>query len=116
MADAPPVDPAQAFFNATAAAQLAILPHFSNNVKDDNYTPSQWLDKVLSHKEAGHWTDEQTIAHVRNAFRGNQVLKWFSSLQVLGIDIKVWANIQTAFQKDFKAAPTTTSVVFKIAD
>ena len=32
---------AQAFMNANAAAQLAVLPHFSNNSTEDQFTPAQ---------------------------------------------------------------------------
>ena len=41
---------AQLFINAQAAAQLAVLPTFSNIFKDDNFTPTQWLQKVINHK------------------------------------------------------------------
>ena len=110
------MDAAQAFLNATAAVQLATLPLFSNNLKEDKFTPAQWLQKVNSHKTAATWTDVETITHVCNAFRGQEVLDWFDSLAPLGVNTAVWAEIQTAFQIDFKAAPTTTSVIFKIAD
>ena len=46
------MDAAQAFLNATAAVQLATLPLFSNNLKEDKFTPAQWLQKVNSHKTA----------------------------------------------------------------
>ena len=107
---------AQAFLNATAAVQLATLPQFSNSLKEDKFTPAQWLQKVNSHRVAAGWTDVETITHVCNSFRGQEVLDWFDSLAPLGINTTVWAEIQAAFEFDFKAAPTTTSVVFKIAD
>ena len=62
-------DAQQLFLNAQAAAQLAVLPTFSNVYKDDNFTATQWLQKVLNHKTGAGWTDEQTITHVRNPFR-----------------------------------------------
>ena len=107
---------AQAFLNATAAVQLATLPQFSNSLKEDKFTPAQWLQKVNSHRVAAGWTDVETITHVCNSFRGQEVLDWFDSLAPLGVNTTVWAEIQLAFEFDFKAAPTTTSVVFKIAD
>ena len=110
------MDAAQAFLNANAAAQLAVLPHFSNKSSEDQFTPAQWLQKVVSHKEAAQWTDLQTITHFRNALRGTSALNWFNSLEHLGVDITVWANVKTRFEVDFKAAPTNSSVVFKIAD
>jgi hypothetical protein len=93
-----------------------VLPHFSNKSTEDQFTPAQWLQKVISHKEAAQWTDLQTITHFRNALRGTSALNWFNSLEHLGVDITVWANVKTRFEVDFKAAPTNSSVVFKIAD
>ena len=43
---------AQAFLNATAAVQLATLPQFSNNLKEEKFTPGQWLQKVNRHRIA----------------------------------------------------------------
>jgi hypothetical protein len=110
------MDAAQAFLNANAAAQLAVLPHFSNKSAEDQFTPAQWLQKVISHKQAAQWTDLQTITHFRNALRGTSALNWFNSLEHLGVNIAEWASIKTRFEVDFKAAPTNSSVVFKIAD
>ena len=105
-------DQAQLFINAQAAAQLAVLPTFSNVFKDDNFTSSQWLQKVLNQKIEAAWTDKQTVTHVRNAFRGD-LMDWFDSLHFLGIDTTVWENIRSAFETDFKAAPSVTSNVNK---
>ena len=110
------MDAAQAFLNANAAAQLAVLPHFSNKSAEDQFTPAQWLQKVISHKEAAQWTDLQTITHFRNALRGTSALNWFNSLEHLGVNIAEWASVKKRFEVDFKAAPTNSSVVFKIAD
>ena len=114
MAAAAP-DAQQLFLNAQAAAQLAVLPTFSNVLKDDNFTATQWLQKVLNHKTGAGWTDEQTITHVRNAFRGD-LIDWYDSLAALGIDSKVWDNVKTSFETDFRAAPSVTSVVHKIPE
>ena len=108
-------DAQQLFLNAQAAAQLAVLPTFSNVFKDDNFTATQWLQKVLNHKTGAGWTDEQTITHVRNAFRGD-LIDWYDSLGALGIDSKVWDNVKTSFETDFRAAPSVTSVVHKIPE
>ena len=78
-------------------AQFAVLPHFSNKATEDQFTPAQWLQKVISHKEAAQWTDAQTITHFRNALRGTSALEWFSSLEHLGVDTKVWSNVKTRF-------------------
>ena len=110
-----PADNAQNFFNAHAAAQLAILPQFSNKLSDDKFTAAQWLAKVINHKEGAQWNDAQTITHVRNAFRG-PLLDWFDSIQALGVDIRVWDQIQARFEIDFEAAPSASSVVYKITE
>ena len=107
---------AAAFIAASAAAQLALLPHFSNIPKDDQYTADQWIKKVETHRRAAGWDEANTITHVQNAFRGTEVLDWFESLEPLGIDVLHWEPIKAAFINDFKAAPTISSVVFKIAD
>ena len=67
---------------------MAVLPTFSNVYKDYNFTPTQWLQKVINHKNGAAWMDEQTITHERNTFRGNQI-DWFNSLTPLGIDTAV---------------------------
>jgi hypothetical protein len=110
-----PADNAQNFFNAHAAAQLAILPQFSNKLSDDKFTAAQWLAKLINHKEGAQWNDAQTITHVRNAFRGS-LLDWFDSIQALGMDIRVWDQIQARFQIGFEAAPSASSVVYKISE
>ena len=46
-----PADYAQKNFNAHAAAQLAILPQFSNKVSEDKFTAAQWLAKVVNHSK-----------------------------------------------------------------
>ena len=53
--------------------------------------------------------DEQTVTHIRNTFRGG-LIDWFDSLQFLGIHI---INIRTAFETNFRAAPSLTSIVRK---
>ncbi len=110
-----PADNAQNFFNAHAAAQLVIFPKFSNKLSDDKFTAAQWLAKVINHKEGAWWNDAQTITHVRNAFPG-PLLDWFDSIQALGVDIRIWDQIQARFKIDFEAAPSASSVVYKITE
>ena len=59
--------------------------------------------------------DAQTITHVRNALRGT-LLDWYDSLEDLGVNITVWAEIQARFETDFEAAPSASSVVYKITE
>jgi hypothetical protein len=110
-----PANNAQNFFNAHTVAQLAILPQFSNKLSDDKFTVVQWVAKVINHKEGAQWNDAQTTKHVRNAFRG-PLLDWFDSIQALGMDIRVWDQIQARFDIDFEAAPSASSVVYKITE
>ena len=58
MAAAAVPDAQQLFLNAQAAAQLAVLPTFSNIFKDDNFKTTQWQQKVINHKTgaAGYGT------------------------------------------------------------
>ena len=90
---------AQLFINAQAAAQLAVLPTFSNVYQDDNFTPTRWLNKVINHKNRAAWTDAQTITHVKNAFRG-ELIEWFNSLTIQGIYTRSFDNTKTSFEND----------------
>jgi hypothetical protein len=59
---------AQALIDAQQQVNLATLPSFSNKVKEDQYTPVQWLQKVILHRQAAGWNDEQIIAHFQKCF------------------------------------------------
>jgi hypothetical protein len=83
---------AQALVNAQHQVNLAALPSFSDNVKEDKYIAAQWLQKVLLHRQAAAWTDDQIITYVRNA------------------------EIQTRFKIDIRAKHTPTSVVAKLPE
>ena len=80
--------------------------------KDDNITPTKWLQKVIYHKTGVAWTDEKIITHVRNAFRGF-LIDSFDSLTAIGVDTVVWDNVKMAFEPDFRAPPSVTSMVHK---
>ena len=106
---------AQALINAQHQVNLAALPSFSDNVKEDKYTAAQWLQKVLLHRQAAGWTDDQIITHVRNALK-DKVIDWFDALPSYGVSQNVWAQIQTRFEIDFEAKPTPTSIVAKLPE
>ena len=106
---------AQALINAQHQVNLAALPSFSDNVKEDKYTAAQWLQKVLLHRQAAAWTDDQIITHVRNALK-DKVIDWFDALPSYGVSQNVWAQIQTRFEIDFEAKPTPTSIVAKLPE
>jgi hypothetical protein len=66
---------AQASINAQHQVNLATLPAFSNNVKEDQYTAAQLQQKVLLDRQAAAWNDEQIITHFRNALK-EKVINW----------------------------------------
>ena len=105
----------QQFIHAQQAVQLSILPSFSNRLSADKFSPTQWLQKVLTHKSGARWTDEQTITHFRNALR-DKVIDWFDTLADYGLDTTVWETIQTQFEIDYKAKPTATTIVSQLPD
>ena len=106
---------AQELINAQHQVNLATLPAFSNDVKEDKYTAAQWLQKVLLHRRAAAWNDEQIITHFRNALKNN-VIDWFDSLPALGVSQLVWQEVQERFEIDYKAKATATSIVAKIPE
>jgi hypothetical protein len=91
-------DNAQQFFNTHAAAQLAILPQFSNKVTKDKFTATNWLAKVVNHMDGGDWTAAQSITHVRNGFSGS-LLYLYESLKPLGVDITNGHQIRKDLKK-----------------
>jgi hypothetical protein len=60
MADSTPADNAQNLFKSHPAAQLEILPQYSNKLSEDKVTAAQWLAKVVNYKEGAQWSDAQT--------------------------------------------------------
>ncbi len=60
----------------TTKAQLAILPTFSIDSKEDKTSATEWLQKLINHKQEGGWKDLQTLTNFRNALRV-EVLKWY---------------------------------------
>jgi hypothetical protein len=71
---------AQVLINAWNQVNLAILSFFPNEVKEDQYTAAQWLQKVLLHRQAVPWNDEQIITQFRNALK-KEVIDWFDPCQ-----------------------------------
>jgi hypothetical protein len=105
----------QALINAQHQVNLATLPSFSNEVKEDQYTAAQWLQKVLLHRQAAAWNDEQIITHFRNALK-KEVIDWFDSLPALNVSQHVWQEIQTRFEIDYEAKATATSIIAKLPE
>ena len=105
----------QALVNAQVSAALSILPSFSDIEKDDKLTSTQWLQQFLNNKEGAGWTDAQTVTHFRNALKGS-VVEWFNTLDQFDVDTenKNWAQIRAAFESNYKAKDTNTSIVSKL--
>jgi hypothetical protein len=76
---------------------LATLPSISNEVKEDQYTAAQWLQKVLLQRQAAAWNDEQIITHFRTALK-KEVIDWFDSLPALNVSQEVWQDIESQIQ------------------
>ena len=89
----------QALQMATTNAQLAILPTFSNDPKEDRTSATEWLQKLMNNKQEGGWTDLQTVTHFRKALRG-QVLKWYNMLPLMDIDNLNWEIVKGQFEND----------------
>ena len=101
---------------ATCNAQLTALPTFSNRIQEDKWTASEWLEKVIINKNGGEWTEIQTITYFRNALRGNAV-SWYNSIATLNSTREItWDLIKRNFETDFRAAPTTTSIICKLTE
>ena len=100
---------------ATTNAQLAILPTFSNDSREDKTSATEWLQKLLNNKQGGGWTDIQTVTHFRNALRG-KALKWYNMLPLMDINNLNWDVVKFQFEKDFKAAPSSSSVTQKLPE
>ena len=108
-------DMQQALQLATTNAQLAILPTFSNNPTDDRTSATEWLQKLLNNKQGGNWTDIQTVTHFRNALRG-KALKWYNMLPLMEMNNLNWDVVKLQFEKDFKATPSSSSVIQKMPE
>ncbi len=106
---------AQGVINTQHQVNMATLPSFSNTVKEDQYTAAQLLQKVLLHRQAATWNDEQIITHFRKALKG-EVIDWFDSLLALNESQHMWQEIQTRFEIDHKEKATTTSIVAKLPE
>jgi hypothetical protein len=66
-------------------------------------------------KDGADWTDTQTITNVRNAF-GGSLLDLYDSLKSLCVDITNWNQIKERIKIGFEAAPSASSVVYKITE
>ncbi len=75
-------------------------------------TATEWLQKVISNKQGGGWTNLQTVAHFRNALSG-EVLKRHNVLPLLDVDNLNWESMKIQFEQDFRETPAISSVIQK---
>ena len=84
-----------------ATNQQTGLPIFSNNYQNDKITATQWIQEVTKLKTKAAWTNFQTITQIQKAFKG-ELIDWFFSLKLLGIDTSDYESVKTAFENDYK--------------
>jgi hypothetical protein len=58
---------------------------------------------VINYQEGSQWKEDH-------------LLKRFDSQKSLGVDIRVWNQLQTRFKIGFEAAPSDSSAVYKIIE
>ena len=85
-------------------------PQFSYNMD----THTTWLHNIIGIKEAAEWNSEETIFHVTNAFKSQEVFRqevsnWFKNLQPIGVNTTEWADILSAFQTEFMVSPNQSN-------
>ena len=105
----------EALQTATINANLALLPTFSDDSKQDRMSAKEWLQQVQNNKRGGTWTDVQAITYFRNALRGDMV-QWYDSLTIIDSTPLTWATLVTKFERDFRAAPTVSIVISKLPE
>jgi hypothetical protein len=105
-------DVKQALQMETTNVQLAILPTFSNDPKEDRTFATEWLQKLMNYKQGGGLLNLQTVTHFRNALRG-KVLKWYNALLLLDVESLNWVEVRTQFKQHFRGTPTISSVIQK---
>ena len=105
----------QALQMATTNAQLAMLPTFCNDTREDKSSATEWLQKHMNNRRGAGWTDLQTITHFRNALR-REVLKWYNALPLMDINNLDWQVVKARFEIDYRATPTVSSAIQKLPE
>ena len=82
------------------------MPSFSNNYQTDKLTATQWIQEVTKQKTEAAWTDLQTLKQIQKAFKG-ELIDWFFSLKLLGIDTSDYESVKTVFENDYKVIKPT---------
>lgn len=95
-------------------SELAKLPIFSGDAKDQ-FTAEQWIERIGRAIRASGWDDDQTMAFVFNALRGNALL-WYDSLRRTGVNRDDWAQFRTAFLESWSTTRTARTTTVNLAD
>ena len=77
-------DHEQAAVEAQRQVDLSKIPFFHGDVKQDQFTPEQWIDRVNRARVAGNWNNEKTASYLYNSFR-DKALTWFRTLHLMDV-------------------------------
>ena len=72
----------QALQNVALNASLSNLPTYSDDFKEDKMTAKEWMERFMTSREGGGWTDQQSVTYFRNALKG-QMIPWFNGLKIV---------------------------------
>ena len=96
-------------------ASLSNLPTFSDDFKEDKMTAKEWMERFMSSKEGGGWTDQQSVTYFRNALKG-KMIPWFNGLKIVRNVAITWEYLKEKFERDFRAAPTVSKVISQLPE
>lgn len=96
-------DQEQAAVEAQRQVDLTKIPFFHGDIKKDQFTPEQWIDRVNRARVAGNWNDEKTASYLYNSFR-DKALTWFRTLHLMDADNTSWNDIKQEFLEAYGTA------------
>ena len=96
-------DHEQAAVEAQRQVDLSKIPFFHGDVKKDQFTPEQWIDRVNRARVAGNWNDKKTASYLYNSFR-DKALTWFRTLHLMDADNTSWNDIKQEFLEAYGTA------------
>ena len=105
----------QALQNVALNASLSNLPTYSDDFKEDKMTAKEWMERFMTSREGGGWTDQQSVTYFRNALKG-QMIPWFNGLKIVRNTAITWEYLKEKFERDFRAAPTVSKVISQLPE
>ena len=106
----------QALQNVALNASLSNLPTYSDDFKEDKMTAKEWMERFMSSREGGGWTDQQSVTYFRNALKG-QMIPWFNGLKIVRNNVAMtWEYLKEKFERDFRAAPSVSKVISQLPE